>query len=590
MNKTTVAQQDKPVRHLRSAESISLLSGRVSSRPFVGPTLQMKPICACGGGCPRCTSKIGSATAIAEQLRSPVVAPSTSGRESRLLQAKLSIGASHDPLEQEADRVADQVLAAPAHHAGSGAPPRIQRYARQTTEGTDTAPASVDRVLSSSGRPLEPTLQQDMEQRFGHDFSRVRVHSGAAAEQSARDVDANAYTVGHDIVFGTGHFVPSTHEGRRLMAHELTHVVQQSGNVSLKIQRQPDDDKKEPSSEIGKALDKNGLFQKLPKFARNKILDEIDKAPETITKAVLDKIIDLAPIDPQYKDGLKKVGEAIIKTITGRKPPSTSKCDAIPGYHEGTSSTYRGMCCSGSTESEMACCPRDKFAPNNAFSNCCKADEFVNAEGKCERQSSIDPSSICIPPGKKDSLGKCCMPPLDVIDGMCVNPPKPEPPAQPFSLKFTIGVIDDYNIDESILNSRQKPHFDEVKKQIHQFMEACPSSMITIVGFADKPGTEEHNMDLGQHRADHAKFLLQLDLIKINFGGLPPLIFTRSEGENNPVDTAAGEKFSAQNRRVEIEFNSICPPLSSPSFTKPLTDTPLRQGLSQKFNAGNFKL
>ena len=105
MNKTTVAQQDKPVRHLRSAESISLLSGRVSSRPFVGPTLQMKPICACGG--PRCTSKIGSATAIAEQLRSPVVAPSTSGRESRLLQAKLSIGASHDPLEQEADRVAD---------------------------------------------------------------------------------------------------------------------------------------------------------------------------------------------------------------------------------------------------------------------------------------------------------------------------------------------------------------------------------------------------------------------------------------------------------------------------------------------------
>ena len=66
-----------------------------------------------------------------------------------------------------------------------------------------------------------------MEQRFGYDFSRVRVHSGAAAEQSARDVNAHAYTVGHNIVFGAGGFAPGTHEGRRLMAHELTHMIQQ---------------------------------------------------------------------------------------------------------------------------------------------------------------------------------------------------------------------------------------------------------------------------------------------------------------------------------------------------------------------------
>ena len=120
------------------------------------------------------------------------------------LQRKLTIGASHDPLEQEADRVAEQVMAAPAHAAVSGVPPRIQRYAGQATEGMDTAPASVDRVLASSGRPLDSALQQDMGQRFGYDFSRVRVHSGRAAEQSARDVNANAYTVGHNIVFGGG--------------------------------------------------------------------------------------------------------------------------------------------------------------------------------------------------------------------------------------------------------------------------------------------------------------------------------------------------------------------------------------------------
>lgn len=143
------------------------------------------------------------------------------------LQRKLGIGSSNDPLEREADQVADQVMTASVHSVVSGAPPRIQRYSGQASENTDTVPASVDRVLVSSGRPLEMAMRLDMEQRFGHDFSQVRVHSGAAAEQSARDVNANAYTVGHNVVFGAGRFAPGTHEGRRLIAHELTHVVQQ---------------------------------------------------------------------------------------------------------------------------------------------------------------------------------------------------------------------------------------------------------------------------------------------------------------------------------------------------------------------------
>jgi hypothetical protein len=89
--------------------------------------------------------------------------------------------------------------------------------------------------------PLTLALRQDMEQRFGHDFSRVQVHSGVAAEQSARDVNAYAYTVGHKIVFGAGRYAPATQEGRRLIAHELTHVVQQSAQGSQLLQRNPDD-------------------------------------------------------------------------------------------------------------------------------------------------------------------------------------------------------------------------------------------------------------------------------------------------------------------------------------------------------------
>jgi hypothetical protein len=139
------------------------------------------------------------------------------------------IGASSDPLELEADRVANQVMAAPAQPVISASAPRIQRSSGQPGGHMDEAPASVSQALANSGQPLEPALRQDMEQRFGYDFSRVRVHFGGAAEKSALDVNAHAYTVGHDIVFGASRFAPKAHEGRRLIAHELTHVVQQSG-------------------------------------------------------------------------------------------------------------------------------------------------------------------------------------------------------------------------------------------------------------------------------------------------------------------------------------------------------------------------
>lgn len=145
------------------------------------------------------------------------------------LQKKLSIGASHDPLEQEADRVADQVLHTPGHSALATAPISIQRASASSASEEGNAPPSVEQVLAGSGKPLEPTLKQDMEQRFGHDFARVRVHSDAAADRSAREVGANAYTVGDELVFRTGQFAPSTLAGKRLLAHELTHVIQQSG-------------------------------------------------------------------------------------------------------------------------------------------------------------------------------------------------------------------------------------------------------------------------------------------------------------------------------------------------------------------------
>ena len=94
-----------------------------------------------------------------------------------------------------------------------------------------TVPPIIHEVLSSPGQPLNATTRAFMEPRFGHDFSQVSVHTEARAAESARAVNALAYTVGRDIVFGTGQYVPGTRKGRRLLAHELTHVVQQDESV-----------------------------------------------------------------------------------------------------------------------------------------------------------------------------------------------------------------------------------------------------------------------------------------------------------------------------------------------------------------------
>ncbi len=91
-------------------------------------------------------------------------------------------------------------------------------------------PTIVNNVLRSPGQPLEAATRAFMEPRFGHDFSRVRVHTDAKAAESAQEVNARAYTVGKDIVFGTGQYAPGTNTGQRLLAHELTHVVQQEGS------------------------------------------------------------------------------------------------------------------------------------------------------------------------------------------------------------------------------------------------------------------------------------------------------------------------------------------------------------------------
>jgi hypothetical protein len=172
------------------------------------------------------------------------------------IQAKLAINRPGDEYEQEADRVSEQVMRMPepptpqAGPDGAGCPecraepPGQERVCLQAKHpgsndmGQAAAPPIIDEVLHSPGEPLDAATRTFMEARFDHDFSNVRVHTDSKAADGARAVQARAYTIGRDVGFGPNEYAPATGEGKRLLAHELAHVVQQAAGPRV-LARQP---------------------------------------------------------------------------------------------------------------------------------------------------------------------------------------------------------------------------------------------------------------------------------------------------------------------------------------------------------------
>lgn len=183
----------------------------------------------------------------AERIRRPdapeptAVAPATRGT--------LTVGAVDDPAEREADAVADLVVTGQSISAGPfGAPSAVSRISRATATigtaepaGPDGGPVSADverRIHRSSGRPLAPDVRGEMESAFGTDLGTVRVHTGPAADALNRDLSARAFTTGQDVFFAAGEYQPHTSAGRHVLAHELTHTIQQRGPAAVqRIQR-----------------------------------------------------------------------------------------------------------------------------------------------------------------------------------------------------------------------------------------------------------------------------------------------------------------------------------------------------------------
>lgn len=211
----------------RKSQTEDLAKNRMPSLSVFSPQASLvypKTSCPCGGGCPACQAK----------------------------SSDLKISQPNDPAEIEADRMADQVMRMPvgevkpvqnAVHAGrtihrgcdngNDESEAVQRKALPSHRSTlSQIPAHVQNVISSGGHPLDHQTRSFFEPRLGYDLSSVRIHTDSIAGQSAQAIHARAYTLNSNIVFGRGEYKPESETGRHLIAHELTHTIQQIGHIN----------------------------------------------------------------------------------------------------------------------------------------------------------------------------------------------------------------------------------------------------------------------------------------------------------------------------------------------------------------------
>lgn len=251
----------------------SPLTGPIAGRADV-PGIQGKY--ACGGACLSFTSK---------------------GDEQPTIQPKLIIRPANDIYEQEADRVAEEVMRVPfSRTQGQISPEREEKkmvidfkanhnqvIPLNKNQQNSKIWQIVHEVLNSPGQPLEPTVRDYMESQFGENFNSVRVHTNERATKSAQALNSLAYTVQQNIVFGPGQYAPRTFQGNKLLAHELAHVVQQLGQRDSFVKnrfREP-----WPNGELGKRREINQIsLLKIPTF--EKLV--IDRKPRNKSQKLAD--------------------------------------------------------------------------------------------------------------------------------------------------------------------------------------------------------------------------------------------------------------------------------------------------------------
>lgn len=436
-------------------------------------------------------------------------------------QPKLTINAPGDEYEQEADAMADKVMRMSDDKAANRffnpSPLNIQRKCQHCEEeeskmqrkesvaGVTQANDQTEDYINSlhgNGRLLAQSEKDFFQPRFGHDFSNVRVHNDDAANQSAKQVNALAYTHSNNIVFGSGQYQPGTESGQRLMAHELTHVVQQGGAA--------------------------GHVQKQDPPAGGGDDDDDDAIPE-----IHPREHNIGPAEPD-------TGDQMFSLRWG--PHGLHVCSSVPGAAQGSDDACLGL--------------HNPFSQSPSHAGPCPPGVALNPMGGCCAPGQVVENAQCITPP---------LPPISFplpLGGTSQPAPQQATPATPAQSGLTgsypTGTIDNFNVNESGINPQQTSAYQRVLSSLRLTMQTCPLSLITITGYADMPGREADNMALSQRRADSVRMQLLIDLLS---SATRPNIIASGQGTANPVDTTTG--LSPRNRRVEVQTNLICPPLGS---------------------------
>lgn len=236
------------------------------------------------------------------------------------VQAKLMVNTPGDRYEQEAERTAEAVVRGPKPQkpgfpAINKSPKNFLHYNPVHGEPR-TTPPSLKQALRSPGRPLDPAVRSFMEPRFGRDFNQVRIHTGGQAAVSADHLNARAYTIGQNIVFGRSQYAFGAREGRRLLAHELTHTIQQGpAGADLVVQRDLIDDVRDKLSyglfdwaiTDSEAMEAMALLGSIP--AAN-LAAELNRLGTKYVTRLLDNLPDAAKTGPIYQRIVEALGSA----------------------------------------------------------------------------------------------------------------------------------------------------------------------------------------------------------------------------------------------------------------------------------------
>lgn len=262
------------------------------------------------------------------------------------VQTKLRVGAAYDVYEQEADHVADQVMAKSKLKSNDlngylKAAPLVQRQVSNIHRDANEVPSVVHDVLRSPSQPIDQVTRDFMEPRFGYDFSAVRVHTGEKAAKSALAVNSLAYTVGRHVVFGAGKYSSgTTTDERHLLAHELTHVAQQGANDRHTLQRLAlAIDYEKLAREIedavsGLGTDEEAIYRALTKLQRDPdSVNELEAAYSRLFSETLMQALegDLDQEELDYAKGLmgKPATAGSKQRIETSAPTSLTQWDAL---------------------------------------------------------------------------------------------------------------------------------------------------------------------------------------------------------------------------------------------------------------------